>query len=95
MSKLPFISTNFVMDFLSRSGLPPLASNFELKKILNRVRVVTLFLRCKLRRIEEIQGAIKNISEKICQNLAQILRRIEEIPHIYVLVNLTFTGNEQ
>ena len=35
MSKLSFVSTNFAMDFLFKSGLPPLVSNFELKKILN------------------------------------------------------------
>ena len=32
--KLSFISTNFAMYFLFRSGLPLLASNFELEKIL-------------------------------------------------------------
>ena len=34
MSKLSFISTNMTMDFLFRSGLPSLASGFELQKIL-------------------------------------------------------------
>ena len=29
---LSFISTNFAMDFLFRSGLPLLVSNFELKE---------------------------------------------------------------
>ena len=43
-----------------------------------------------MRRIEEIRG-ITSIFEKICQNLAQNLKRIEEISHIYVLVDLTFT----
>ena len=42
-------------------------------------------------RIEEIRG-ITNISDEICQNLAQYLRRIEEISHIYVLVDLTFNN---
>ena len=32
-----------------------------------------------------------NIFEEVCQNLAQNLRRIEKISHMYVLVNLTFT----
>ena len=40
---------------------------------------------------EEIWGGITNIFEEICQSLAQNLRRIEEISHMYVLVNLTFT----
>ena len=39
-------------------------------------------------KIEEIWGGITNIFEEICQNLAQNLRRIEEISHMYVLVNL-------
>ena len=43
-----------------------------------------------MRRIEEIRGGITNISEEICQNLAQNLRRIEEIPHMYAIVDLTF-----
>ena len=34
MPKLSFISTNFAMDFLFSSGLPPLASNFELKAFI-------------------------------------------------------------
>ena len=41
-----------------------------------------------MRRIEEIRGGITDIFE-ICQNLAQNLRRIEEIPHMYAIVNLT------
>ena len=45
---------------------------------------------CALK-IEEIWGGITNIFEEICQNLAQNLRRIEEISHMYVLVDLTFT----
>ena len=46
MSKLFFISTNFAMDFLFRSGLPPLASNFELKKILKSpAKIMLLFLK--------------------------------------------------
>ena len=52
--------------------------------------VATLSLHWKLRRIEEIRG-ITSIFEKICQNLAQNLKRIEEISHMYVLVDLTFT----
>ena len=44
-----------------------------------------------MRRIEEIQGGITNIFEEICQNLAQNLKRIEEISHMYVLVDLAFT----
>ena len=55
-------------------------------------RVATLFMRWKLRRFEEIWGGITNIFEEICQNLAQNLRRIEEISHMYVLVNITFTN---
>ena len=55
-------------------------------KITNYLHsVATLFMRGKLRRFE-----ITNVFE-ICQNLAQNLRRIEEISHMYVLVNLTFT----
>ena len=42
-------------------------------------------------KIEEIWGGITNIFEEICQNLAQNMRRIEEISHMYVLVDLTFT----
>ena len=42
-------------------------------------------------KIEEIWGGIRNIFEEICQNLAQNLRRVEGISHMYVLVNLTFT----
>ena len=42
-----------------------------------------------MRRIEEIRGGITNIFEEICQNLAQNLRSIEEIPHMYAIVNLT------
>ena len=42
-------------------------------------------------KIEEIWGGITNIFEEICQNLAQNLRIIEEISHMYVLVDLTFT----
>ena len=38
-----------------------------------------------------IWGGITNIFEEICQNLAQNMRRIEEISHMYVLVDLTFT----
>ena len=34
MSKLSFIAINFAMDFLLRSDLPPLDSNFQLKKNL-------------------------------------------------------------
>ena len=45
---------------------------------------------CALK-IEEIWGGITNIFEEICQNLAQNVRRIEEISHMYVLVDLTFT----
>ena len=41
-------------------------------------------------KIEEIWRGITNIFE-VCQNLAQNLRRIEEISHMHVLVNLTFT----
>ena len=48
------------------------------------------FLRCNVRRIEEIRGGITNIFEEICQNLAQNLRRIEEIPHMHAMVDLTF-----
>ena len=44
-----------------------------------------------MRRIEEIRGGITNIFEEICQNLAQNLKRTEEISHMYVLVNLIFT----
>ena len=40
---------------------------------------------------EEIWGGITNIFGEICQNLAQNLRRIEEISYMYVLVDLTFT----
>ena len=40
---------------------------------------------------EEIGGGITNIFEEVCQNFAQNLRRIEEISHMYVLVDLTFT----
>ena len=50
-----------------------------------------LFMRWKLRRFEEIWGGITNIFEEICQNLAQNLRRVDGISHMYVLVNLTFT----
>ena len=42
-------------------------------------------------KIEEILGGITNIFEEICQNLAQDLRRIEEISRVNVLVDLTFT----
>ena len=42
-------------------------------------------------RIEEIRG-ITNIFDEICQNLEQYMRRIEEISHIYVLVDLTFNN---
>ena len=42
-------------------------------------------------KIEEILGGITNIFEEICQNLAQNLRRIEEISRVNVLVDLTFT----
>ena len=44
-----------------------------------------------LRRFKEIWGGITNIFEEIYQNLAQNLRSIEEISHMCVLVNLTFT----
>ena len=54
-------------------------------------RVATLFMRWKLRRFEEIWGGFTNIFEAICQNLAQNLRRTEQISHVYVLVNFTFT----
>ena len=54
-------------------------------------RIATLLMCWKLRRFEEIWGGITNIFEEICQNLAQNLRRIEEISHMYVLVDLTFT----
>ena len=40
---------------------------------------------------EEIRVGITNIFEEICQNLAQNLKRTEEISHMYVLVNLIFT----
>ena len=44
MSKLSFISTNFAMDFLFRTRLPPLASNFEFKEILKSpAKIVHLF----------------------------------------------------
>ena len=44
MSKLSFISTNFEMDFLFRTGLPLLASNFEFKEILKSpAKIVHLF----------------------------------------------------
>ena len=44
MSKLSFISTNFAVDFLFSSGLLPLASNFELKKMLkSSAKIVYLF----------------------------------------------------
>ena len=55
-------------------------------------RIATLLMCWKLRRFEEIWGGITNIFEEICQNLAQNLRRIEEISHMYVLVNITFTN---
>ena len=58
-------------------------------RFLHSFRVITFFLRCKVRRIEEIRGGITNIFEEICQNLAQNLRSIEEIPHMYAIVNLT------
>ena len=67
----------------SLSKLPKLFSNHNL---LNTGLPLS-----SLRRIEEIWGGITNIFEEICQNLAQNLRRIEEISHIYVLVDLTFT----
>ena len=57
----------------------------------NQYWVATLFMHWKMRRFEEIWGGITNIFEEICQNLAQNLRRIEEISHMYVLINLTFT----
>ena len=41
-------------------------------------------------KIEEIIGGITKFFEEICQNFAQNLR-IEEISHMYVLVDLTFT----
>ena len=44
ISKISFTSTNFAMDFLFRSDLPPLASNFELKKILKSpAKIIRLF----------------------------------------------------
>ena len=42
-------------------------------------------------KIDEIWGGITKIFKEICRNLAQILRRTEEISHTYVLVDLTFT----
>ena len=41
--------------------------------------------------LSRFEEGITNIFEEICQNLAQNLRRIEEISHMYVLVDLTFT----
>ena len=39
-----FIPTNFPVDFLFSHGLPPLASNFELKKILKlSAKIICLF----------------------------------------------------
>ena len=83
------------MKFLS----PEIAINLPYSHAWNTVvmtglvllQVATLFMRWKLRRFEEIWGGITNIFEEICQNLAQNRRRIEEISHMYVLVNLTFT----
>ena len=66
------------------------SSAFSRETLSRRYRVTTLFLRWKLRRIEEIQGGITNLFE-ICQNLAQNLRKTEEISNMYVLVDLTFT----
>ena len=44
MSNLSFISSNFARDFLFRSGLQPLPSNFDLKKILKSpAKIINFF----------------------------------------------------
>ena len=44
MSKLSFISTNFAIDFHFKSGLPPFASSFDLKKMLkSSAKIMRLF----------------------------------------------------
>ena len=42
--KLSFMSTNFIVDFLFGTGLPSLASSFEIKKILkSSANIIILF----------------------------------------------------
>ena len=91
MVRGPFLSaTPGSNKELNTPGQIELNVNFTYNKVSTN-RAATLFMRWKLRRIEEIWGGITNIFEEICQNFAENLKRIEEISHMYALVDLTFT----
>ena len=87
------VSSGFIIIVvcLSRWVYYPVRISLSVDHALVIIQGCHSFHAPKMRRFEEIWGGITNIFEEICQNLAQNLRRIEEIWHMYVLVNLTLT----